>query len=328
MSRKPTLTEIFAPAGLITEPLVITKRSGVESYLQLRISRNTLIAIAFSLLLHALVLFFVVPTLLKPPAETTVTQSFDVSLGLPTPENDQPSTPATAPVEPKPKSAKPPKQTTQNKPTIEPATITPPPIALPSSPLPPTTKAESMPVPPVQKNTLDNLKPPPPLVQPDNAPITDMESYKRAQQAKRLAAQGYSQRDINEMMEQSKPPLSEDAKRDAIIQNNLNTSDGGLIAILSRSRYQATIGFRLWKLGFNTNRILNYTVNVTRESDLKMAIVRKIIEVLRQEAPDTFPYESYALKRTVTLSAKPEDNAELESFLFQDLFGPRGIYPE
>lgn len=258
------------------------------------------------------------PEILKPPEETTVSQTFDVSLGLPAPVNDKPSTPA--PIEPTPKPTKPAKEVPQKKPTFNP-----PPIALPPNPLPPTTKAEPMPVPPVQKNTLDNLKPPPPLVQPDNAPITDMESYKRAQQAKRLAAQGYSQRDINEMLAQSKPPLSEDAKRDAIIQNNLKQGSNGIFLITSKTRYTAQIVFNGWKHDPSLSKREAYEINVGFGENIDLAIVKKVIAVIRRDYDGDFNWESQRLGRVVTLSARPEDNAGLEEFLMREFFGQVGI---
>jgi hypothetical protein len=48
--------------------------------------------------------------------------------------------------------------------------------------------------------------------------------------------------------------------------------------------------------------------------------VRKIIEIIREQESNKFIWESLRLRRDVTLSARPADNAELEAFMMEEFF--------
>jgi hypothetical protein len=52
--------------------------------------------------------------------------------------------------------------------------------------------------------------------------------------------------------------------------------------------------------------------------DIDTAVIRKMIEIIRQEKSGDFDWESRRLGRVVVLSARPRDDAELMSFLKED----------
>jgi len=52
-----------------------------------------------------------------------------------------------------------------------------------------------------------------------------------------------------------------------------------------------------------------------------LAVVRKIIEIIRAQQPGDFIWVSRRLGRQVALSARPGDNAGLEDFIMRDFFG-------
>ena len=54
--------------------------------------------------------------------------------------------------------------------------------------------------------------------------------------------------------------------------------------------------------------------------DIKIAIIRRMIGIIREHETEDFTWESIRLGRYVTLSARPQDQAGLENFLMQEFF--------
>jgi len=55
-------------------------------------------------------------------------------------------------------------------------------------------------------------------------------------------------------------------------------------------------------------------------SDIRIAVVRKMIDIIRENVPGDFVWISYRTGRHVTLSARPSDDAALEDFIMRDVF--------
>ena len=55
-------------------------------------------------------------------------------------------------------------------------------------------------------------------------------------------------------------------------------------------------------------------------SDIRIAVVRRMIAIIREHESGDFVWVSPRLGREVTLSARPSDNAGLEDFLMQEFF--------
>jgi hypothetical protein len=55
-------------------------------------------------------------------------------------------------------------------------------------------------------------------------------------------------------------------------------------------------------------------------SDIRIAVVRKMIAVIRRYEPEEFTWDSQRLGRSLTLSSRPRDNAGLEDFMMQEFF--------
>jgi hypothetical protein len=55
--------------------------------------------------------------------------------------------------------------------------------------------------------------------------------------------------------------------------------------------------------------------------DIRIAVIRRMIAIIRAQAPEDFVWVSQRLGRHVTLSARPRDNAGLEDFLMREFFG-------
>lgn len=120
-------------------------------------------------------------------------------------------------------------------------------------------------------------------------------------------------------------------RRDRIVASNLGldrtptfgrdaTNAGGLFQI-TELRYDDA---RFYFFGFDKDigRKAKQLIEVRRgdDSDIRIAVVRRMIEIIRESTTGDFTWISQRLGHRVTLSARPEDNAELEEFIMRDIF--------
>ena len=95
---------------------------------------------------------------------------------------------------------------------------------------------------------------------------------------------------------------------------------GGLFQITSKGVRNAEFLFRGWDDdGRSATRQL-VQVDAGPNGNVEDAIVRKMIEIIRQRHSTDFNWDSRRLGRVVTLSARQQDNAGLEDFLKQEFF--------
>jgi hypothetical protein len=57
--------------------------------------------------------------------------------------------------------------------------------------------------------------------------------------------------------------------------------------------------------------------------DVELAIVKRMIELIRTHYKGDFTWESHKLGRAITLSARLEDNEGLEAFMMREFFEGR-----
>jgi hypothetical protein len=95
---------------------------------------------------------------------------------------------------------------------------------------------------------------------------------------------------------------------------------GGTFQVRSVTFDRAELAF----YGYNKliNRVSLQVFEVQRGSNpsLQIAVVRKIIEIIREQESGSFLWESLRLRRDLTLSARPADNAGLEAFMMEEFF--------
>ena len=287
-----------------------------DRYLQIRISRNTSIAIIFSLLVHLLLLITLAPQLL-PDGEKHSEEQNEITVNLAPPPSRKTAMvePAPAPAEPvaEPQPAKPPKP---SRPKVVPAT-----------PKPDSSTNKIIALEKPSQNTVRpplNQRIPAPTPPAPDAP-TDMQSYIAASKAKRQAEQGYTPRDSAEIAARDNP-MSEDDKRDAIIKRNLKQEGGnGIFQLRELRARSAQFSFKGWKNDYTSARQELVDVEAGPDGDINRAIVKKMIAIIRRDYNGDFNWESQRLGRTVILSARQEDNAGLEDFLIKEFFGVAGI---
>lgn len=95
---------------------------------------------------------------------------------------------------------------------------------------------------------------------------------------------------------------------------------GGVFSISNKTFASADLKFRGWNQNFKRRWLQQVKVERGGEADIETAIVKKMIELIRKEKPGDFEWDSHRLQRVVKMSARAQDQAELEAFLFKEMF--------
>lgn len=96
---------------------------------------------------------------------------------------------------------------------------------------------------------------------------------------------------------------------------------GGVFQITRMGYDNAEFLFFGWNSDIKRNTEQVIEVRKGGNRSIEIAVVRRMIEIIRQNAPEDFVWISQRLDRQVTLSARARDNAGLEDFLMQEFFG-------
>ena len=286
-------TLIFAADGGLTN----TSQKGLPSHLRElppRTLRRIAIGLGISFCLH--VLFFVFAPKRDNTQEIKAQESQGPLVVRLSPAA-KPSPPAAAQVPP----AQSPSQT-----------LTPP---RPRTPLPPT----MMTVPSITPQTTLLLPEPPvapaPPRQPEAAP-TDFMSMVNANRERRAAAEAAGGR--------GREPSADDIAMANINRNaqTLRPRDGtsGVFQILSKGQRAAQFSFRGWTNDASNSRREVIDVDAGLNGNVDLAIVRRMIALIRTHYQGNFNWDSHRLGRVVPLSARVEDSAGLEEFMMREFF--------
>ena len=193
------------------------------------------------------------------------------------------------------------------RPKLREPRLTPPrpraaPEPLPRNPVP----SEPQPTAPQPALPL-NLEPP-----PEAAP-TDMMSYVNAARARRQAEERDSAG--------AQQPSAEE-RRTANIRRNLQPmGTNGIFQILDLQPRTARFSFRAWTTNASNPRRETITVDAGPGGDIELAVVRRMIELIRNYYKGDVNWESQRLGQVVVISAREADTAELEEFLKREFFG-------
>jgi hypothetical protein len=95
---------------------------------------------------------------------------------------------------------------------------------------------------------------------------------------------------------------------------------GGVFQIRRLGFRNAEFMFYGWSTTSRRNSMRLVTVEQGAEVDIQIAVVNKMIEIIREEKSDNFIWESHRLGKQITLSARPEYSADLQQFLIQEFF--------
>lgn len=127
------------------------------------------------------------------------------------------------------------------------------------------------------------------------------------------------------------PVEDADARARRIVAGNLASTrnltfgfdpsrSGGIFQVTRMSIDYGEFLFHGWNMdvGRRTQQLIE--VRRGNAGDIRLAIVRKMIEIIRQHEPVEFVWESNRLGRAVTLSSRLRDNSGLEDFMMQEFF--------
>lgn len=260
-------------------------------WLRIQVERNTLLAIAFSLLVHGLILFLALPQLDLDSAALAPTT---IQVSLAPPPAEVPPPPVELPKPPKkPKPISRPKVMTQ-KPSSQPSDFNLPEATTSPVPSAPVAPAKDQPV--------------------------DMMAYVNAKRQQRLAMENDAAKQNAEAVAKEQGPSAEQV-REQRIKDNLKVGTNGIFEITSLSARHAGFSFRGWTSDYSNARREAFEVEAGVGQDIRLLVVRKMIVLIRQHYQGDFNWESQRLGRVVIQSARPEDNAGLEDFMMMEFFG-------
>lgn len=260
-----------------------------------RLERRFLLGVVLSLLIHTGIIIYI---------------------KMPVPDLGEPSAAAQGPMSvrltppPKQSKAEPPESASQPEvPTPPRVRPKPPMIAVPRE-----TPRATVPIEP----------PTPEPVQPQTPPTMSFSDLVNARRSQRAPT-------VSEAAEARERAAAAGDARNESINRNLQTltqnRDGtsGVFEILSKGPRYASFAFKGWK-ATNERDAWKQTIEVDagRGGDVEIAIVRRMIELIRSYYQGDFNWESRRLGRVVVLSARPQDNAGLEAFLMREFFGKQG----
>jgi hypothetical protein len=240
------------------------------------------------------------------------------------PPENAPPPPPPAPPSPPPRAAPPPARAAPTPPRSPPRPTTPP--SPPPSP-PPIARNETVPGP----GPAPPPRPTPPVqAEPPRPPaVADLSAYIAA----RRNARGEAAASSSTSNAPDAPPAESEKERlNRIVAANLglNTTPtfgddprrgGGLFQIRRLGYDDAEFYFNGWSQ--DIGRIARQLIEVRKgdNPDIRIAVIRKIIEIIRAHEPGDFIWVSRRMSRQVALSARPSDNAALEAFMMQEFFG-------
>jgi hypothetical protein len=95
---------------------------------------------------------------------------------------------------------------------------------------------------------------------------------------------------------------------------------GGVFTIDHIGYDTAEFTFFGWSRDIQRNTLQTIEVRKGNDPDIRIAVVRRMIAVIREQEKEDFVWESKRLGRNVTLSARLRDSAGLESFLMREFF--------
>ena len=133
------------------------------------------------------------------------------------------------------------------------------------------------------------------------------------------------------------PPVEEDnARTNRIVAANLGwqrkptfgydpTQGGGVFEIKRMGYNDAEFIFFGWNKEIRRNMAHQIEVRKGSNSDIRIAVVRRMIAIVREYEQGDFLWESQRLGRNLTLSARPRDNAGLEDFMMREFFADRPL---
>ena len=133
----------------------------------------------------------------------------------------------------------------------------------------------------------------------------------------------------NQQAQQGNRGLSPQEAAEANVRRSMQQASGrqgtnGVFQIISKSTRMASFSFRGWKASANNSWRQVIEVDAGLGGNVELAIVRRMIDLIRTHYSGDFSWESQRLGRVINLSARPQDSAELETFMMKEFFSNPG----
>ncbi len=127
------------------------------------------------------------------------------------------------------------------------------------------------------------------------------------------------------------PPETENARATRLAVANLSTQkaqgagydpnrSGGIFTMKNRGVDYAEFMFNGWHAEARRDMAQLIEVRKGNHGNIEVAVVRKMIEIIRANVQGDFQWRSHRMNKVVTLSARQQDNAGLEEFLMREFF--------
>lgn len=118
----------------------------------------------------------------------------------------------------------------------------------------------------------------------------------------------------------AKQPTADEIRMANIRRNLQNPGTSGIFQILRIGPRTAEFSFRAWTTGQSNPRLQTIQVTAGPDGSIERAIIRRMIDLIREYYKEDFNWESHRLHRVVVLSAREKDTAGLEDFLMREFF--------
>jgi len=119
---------------------------------------------------------------------------------------------------------------------------------------------------------------------------------------------------------------SEDDLAMARIKANIQSANynrkgaNGIFQVLNKGVQTGRFSFRGWENDPRQSVWKTYEVDAGVGGNVELALIRRMIELIREHYSGDFNWESQRLGRVVVLSARPKDTVSLERFLMKEFF--------
>lgn len=168
---------------------------------------------------------------------------------------------------------------------------------------------------PPEKPTVAVVQEKPPEEVKEAPDMMQMLKAARERRQAQAEANGSAQEQGNRGM--SAQEIAEANVKRSLAQASGQQGTNGVFQILHKSTRVGSFAFNGWKTRTNSWRQV-IEVDAGLGGDIDLAMVRKMIELIRTHYKGDFQWESQRLGRVIRLSARVEDSQELEQFLLKE----------
>ena len=164
-------------------------------------------------------------------------------------------------------------------------------------------------------------------VQQDAAPVAPSEDFSariEAARKRRAEAQEQDPAVAQAPAESDAQRANRIARENIAFQQHGRTAEqdqtGGVFQLREVRLHNAAFMFRGWNTNFRRNWNQVVEVDQGTEVDIEVAVVKRMIVLIRSQKTGEFIWDSHRLGRQITLNAAPAYERELQTFLLKEFF--------